>query len=237
MSVLNKDPLLTSQADQNNSTENDFYGRAQKYWSEVPATVNGMLGGLGYLNRIDIQGSSSFLRDLKDVGKNNALDCGAGIGRITKNLLMSRFNTTDIVEQDASFTEKAREYCTEGNEHNGRLGEIYNMGLQEFTPAANKYDVIWCQWVLGHLTESDLFNFFRRMRVGLTNKGYLIIKENVTSSNIVEEDKQDSSVTRPLKIYETAIKSAGFRIVKTWRQQSFPKGLYPVYMLACRPTE
>lgn len=237
MSVLNKDPLPNPEAEQKTTTESDFYGKAQKYWSEVPATVNGMLGGLGYLNRIDIQGSSSFLRDLKDLGKNNALDCGAGIGRITKHLLMPRFNTTEIVEQDASFTKKAREYCTEGNEHNGRLGEIYTMGLQEFTPTTAKYDVIWCQWVLGHLTESDLFNFFRRMRVGLTSNGYLILKENVTSSSVVEEDKQDSSVTRPLKTYETIIKDAGFRIVKTWRQQSFPKGLYPVYMLACRPIE
>ncbi|CAD7012299.1 alpha N-terminal protein methyltransferase 1 [Ceratitis capitata] len=229
--------LVTQQPENRTTAENDFYGKAQKYWSEVPATVNGMLGGLGYLNKIDIQGSSIFLKDIKDLGKNHALDCGAGIGRITKNLLMPRFNTTDIVEQDASFTGRAREYCTEGNEHVGSLGEIYTMGLQEFTPSPGKYDVIWCQWVLGHLTENDLLSFFRRMRNGLSNKGYLIVKENVTSSSVVEEDKQDSSVTRPLKTYEAAIKEAGFRIVKSVRQQSFPKGLYPVYMLACRPTQ
>ncbi|XP_017478643.1 PREDICTED: alpha N-terminal protein methyltransferase 1 [Rhagoletis zephyria] len=235
MSLTSEDTMSTTHPGQ--QTENDFYGRAQKYWSEVPATVNGMLGGLGYLNRIDIQGSSSFLRELKDLDRNTALDCGAGIGRITKNLLLPRFETTDIVEQNASFTEKAREFCTENNEHLGRLGEIYTMGLQEFTPTAGKYDVIWCQWVLGHLTENDLLNFFRRIRSGLSTKGYLIVKENVTSSSMVEEDKQDSSVTRPLKAYETAIRSGGFRIVKSWRQQSFPPGLYPVYMLACRPTE
>ncbi|XP_054738312.1 alpha N-terminal protein methyltransferase 1 [Anastrepha obliqua] len=235
MSLESEDSVTNTRAEQ--QTENDFYGKAQKYWSEVPATVNGMLGGLGYLNRIDIQGSNMFLRDLKDLGRNTALDCGAGIGRITKNLLMPRFNTTDIVEQDASFTEKAREYCGESDARLGRLGQIYTMGLQEFTPAAGKYDVIWCQWVLGHLTEIDLLNFFRRMRSGLSNNGYLIVKENVSSSNKVEEDKQDSSVTRPLKAYETVIRKGGFRIVKTWRQPSFPKGLYPVYMIACRPTE
>ncbi|XP_067628401.1 alpha N-terminal protein methyltransferase 1 [Eurosta solidaginis] len=233
---VDEEKIINTQHDEQR-IENDFYGKAQKYWSEVPATVNGMLGGLGYLNTIDIQGSSSFLSDLKNLEKNRALDCGAGIGRITKNLLMRRFKQTDIVEQDANFAAKAREYCAPNGDNSSRLGEIYNTGLQEFTPTANKYDVSWCQWVLGHLTDEDLVSFFRRMRNGLSNNGYLIIKENVTSSNMVEEDKKDSSITRPLKTYEIAINSAGFRIIKTWRQQSFPKSLYPVYMMACRPTE
>ena len=38
------------------------------------------------------------------------LDCGAGIGRITKNLLLPLFDVVDMVEQNAGFLEKAREY-------------------------------------------------------------------------------------------------------------------------------
>ena len=34
-----------SQPEEKASKSMEFYEKAQKYWSEVPATVNGMLGG------------------------------------------------------------------------------------------------------------------------------------------------------------------------------------------------
>ncbi|XP_037945107.1 alpha N-terminal protein methyltransferase 1-like [Teleopsis dalmanni] len=223
----------------NCSLDKDFYKRAQQYWSEVPATVNGMLGGMGYISAIDIQSSGNFLRDLKTLGTKYALDCGAGIGRVTKNLLMPRFDVVDLVEQDSAFATKAKEYCTmdSGNTLGfpNRLGTIYNVGLQMFTPDCNKYDLIWSQWVLGHLTDEDLLTFFQRVRIGLAKGGYFVIKENVTSTKEVEKDEQDSSVTRPLKVYEDTLRLAEFRILRITRQQSFPKGLYPVYMIASRP--
>lgn len=218
----------------------EFYTKAQQYWSEVPATVIGMLGGLGYIAAIDIQGSSTFLREIKikDAGQKYALDCGAGIGRVSKNLLMPFFGKVDMVEQDPTFAGKARDYCTTDSGttlgYPNRLGEIYNMGLQQFVPEAQKYDLVWSQWVLGHLTDDDLVAFFRRIRNGLTEGGLFVIKENVTKSKEMEKDETDSSVTRPLKLYENFLKQAGFRIIKMTQQKSFPKGLYPVYMIACR---
>lgn len=211
----------------------EFYNKAQKYWSEVPATVNGMLGGLGYISAIDIQGSRIFLRELKVPGKKLALDCGAGIGRVSRNLLIPMFNTVDLVEQDAAFAEKAREICTSESVCRNSLGEIYNMGLQEFSPI-HKYDLIWSQWVLGHLTDPDLVAFFRRMRLSLQPGAYFCIKENVSTSKNVIKDDEDSSITRPLESYERYLKEAGFRIVRKVRQQNFPKGLFPVYMIACK---
>ncbi|KAH8404073.1 hypothetical protein KR215_009002 [Drosophila sulfurigaster] len=228
--TTNRDAIGTE-----NKVVPEFYNKAQKYWAEVPATVNGMLGGLGYISAIDIQGSKNFLREIKVPGKKLALDCGAGIGRVSRNLLMPLFTTVDLVEQDTAFTEKARELCTseEGGRRNS-LGEIYNVGLQEFSPS-HKYDLIWCQWVLGHLTDQDLVAFFRRMRLGLEPGAYFCMKENVSTSKTIIKDDEDSSVTRPLALYEESLKEAGFRIVRKVRQQNFPKGLFPVYMIACRP--
>lgn len=227
--------------DMEKKTEKEFYVKAQKYWAEVPATVNGMLGGLGYISAIDIQGSTAFLRELKikDMHKKYALDCGAGIGRVSKNLLMPLFEKVDLVEQDPAFAEKARDYCTQDSGstlgYPQRLGEIHNVGLQQFEPISKKYDVVWSQWVLGHLTDEDLVKFFRRIKAGLNDGGLFVMKENVTSSKESDKDDEDSSVTRPLKAYELFLKQAGYRIVKMTQQKSFPKGLYPVYMIACRP--
>ncbi|XP_068147616.1 alpha N-terminal protein methyltransferase 1 [Drosophila tropicalis] len=212
----------------------EFYNKAQKYWSTVPATVNGMLGGLGYISAVDIQGSNVFLREIRVPGRKLALDCGAGIGRVSRNLLMPRFNCVDMVEQDAAFAEKAREYCEQEERSVSAVGDIYNVGLQEFRPT-KQYDLIWSQWVLGHLTDQDLVEFFQRMRLSLAPDAYFCLKENFSSTNKVILDDEDSSVTRPLDQMERFLKTAGFRIVRKVRQQNFPKGLFPVYMIACKP--
>lgn len=41
-----------------------FYEDAAQYWSQVPATVDGMLGGYGFISKVDIQGSNQFLKQL-----------------------------------------------------------------------------------------------------------------------------------------------------------------------------
>jgi protein N-terminal methyltransferase len=95
-----------------------------------------------------------------DHGPSNsrALDCGAGIGRITKHLLTKHFMQVDMVEQNKIFLEKARDYL----KSNKRVDNLYCCGLQNFVPEAGQYDVIWCQWVLGHLTDDHLVGFFKR---------------------------------------------------------------------------
>ena len=45
-----------------------------------------------------------------------------------------------------------------------KTGQLICSGLQDFTPSDGAYDVIWCQWVLGHLTDEDLVAFFKRAK-------------------------------------------------------------------------
>lgn len=39
-----------------------------------------------------------------------ALDCGAGIGRVSKRVLLPLFSEVDLVEQNQTFLEKAKTY-------------------------------------------------------------------------------------------------------------------------------
>ena len=215
--------------------EKIYYTKAKKYWSEVQPTVDGMLGGYGQISFTDITGSSQFLKDLYKMrpspGRECALDCGAGIGRVSKFLLLPIFNKVDLAEQDEKFCLQAKEYI--GND--SKLGEIYNVGLQEFTPERKKYDVIWAQWVLAHLTDNDLIDFFKRSTSGLKKDGFLIMKENISSGDAIENDNVDSSATRPLKLMKSLIAKGNLKIVKIIKQNNFPKGLFPVYMIAMRP--
>ncbi|XP_015607809.1 alpha N-terminal protein methyltransferase 1 [Cephus cinctus] len=216
----------------------EFYSDAAKYWEKIPATVDGMLGGFGFISHTDIEGSELFLRSLFKLNrapqKNRALDCGAGIGRITKNLLVKHFKQVDLVEQNPKFLEAAKTYldtCA------SKIGTYYPQGLQDFCASTKQYDVIWCQWVLGHLQDDDLIDFFRNCQTSLRDNGVIVVKENVTSSDKIDIDSEDSSVTRPLRELKYAFEKAGLICIKEQKQKSFPRGLYPVYMFALRPAK
>lgn len=167
-------------------------------------------------------------------GKTNnhrALDCGAGIGRITKRLLLPMFEKCDMVELNQKFLDAAPSFI--GQDAN-RVESFFCSGLQDFTPEPGRYDVIWCQWVLGHLTDDHLVEFFQRCQKGLTEDGVLIVKENVNSSNETDFDDLDSSFTRSKEDYLSAMKKSGLTILKEEKQKGFPKGLYTVFMFALK---
>ncbi|XP_072488771.1 N-terminal Xaa-Pro-Lys N-methyltransferase 1 isoform X2 [Notamacropus eugenii] len=132
--------------------ESQFYLKAEKYWKDVPPTVDGMLGGYGHISNIDINSSKKFLqRFLREgpnrTGTNCALDCGAGIGRITKRLLLPLFKVVDMVDVTEDFLIKAKTYL---GEEGRRVRNYFCCGLQDFSPEPNSYDVIWIQWVIEH---------------------------------------------------------------------------------------
>jgi protein N-terminal methyltransferase len=64
-------------------------------------TYDGVLGGFGNLSAKDIKFSLSFMLNLvkqrPSFKRETALDCGAGIGRISKDLLCQVFRTVGNV--------------------------------------------------------------------------------------------------------------------------------------------
>jgi len=47
--------------------QGEFYTAAAKYWDRIPPTVDGMLGGFGFVSQTDIKGSTVFLKSLFQV--------------------------------------------------------------------------------------------------------------------------------------------------------------------------
>ncbi|PZC78802.1 hypothetical protein B5X24_HaOG217128 [Helicoverpa armigera] len=213
------------------------YEKSLQYWADIPPTVDGVLGGFGFISEADIEGSELFLKSLlsseASPSTKMALDCGAGIGRITKKLLLPNFEMVDVVEPDEKFINSIKQYV---GELSSKLGMLYKVGLQEFTPV-RKYDVIWNQWVLGYLTDKDLEAYLIRCRNSLSKNGVIVVKENVTSSGKIEKDLTDSSVTRSYKQYLSIFKKCNLKRIKQCKQTNFPNGIYPVYMFALVPKE
>jgi protein N-terminal methyltransferase len=229
-----------------------------EYWNSVSADVNGMLGGFPQTSRIDLQGSSNFLTKLRR-GRAQAAskdplpplqrvaDCGAGIGRITKGLLLPVSDRVDVIEPVKKFTDELVQSLANEEHKQGQsqLGDIINLGLQDWIPEPGSYDVIWNQWCLGHLTDAQLIVYLQRCKQGLkpatqddgTTRSWIVVKENM-STDIKHKDiydDEDSSVTRSDAKFRVLFQQAGLKIIATEQQRGMPKELFPVRMYALRP--
>jgi protein N-terminal methyltransferase len=217
---------------------------ALEYWNNITTDNNGVLGGYPQVSPVDIQGSSVFLGKLRRLDPNtpdifeHAVDCGAGIGRITLGLLVNKAKVIDIVEPVKKLTDALRvavEAIPESAP--GRLGTIYNVGLEDFTPPEDGYDLYWNQWCVGQLTDADLVEYLQRSSENLRDGGWIVVKENMCAmaNNRDDFDKEDSSVTRSDEKFRKIFEQAGLVIKLTEVQKGMPAGLLVVRSYGLRP--
>lgn len=214
------------------TSEEKFYSKADEYWKGIPATINGMLGGYERVSKVDIRGSTAFLKSFiqgssAKTKTNRALDCGAGIGRVSKGLLLPLFQIVDLAELNKDFLDEAPKYLGDSS---SRVGHYLCCGLQDLQ-LTEKYDVIWMQWVTGHLTDEHFVQFLERCKNALSDGGIIVIKDNIAIAD-VELDDVDSSVTRNTDDLKKIYKQAGLNVVSERRQTNLPPELYLVTMTA-----
>lgn len=81
------------------------------------------------------------------------------------------------------------------------------LGRVGYTPPVpdddSGFDVVWCQWCLTYMSDSDLIAFFKRSQAALRKEGpgVIVVKENVCKDGeggvpAIQFDEEDSSVTR-----------------------------------------
>lgn len=214
-----------------------------RYWNSVPATPGSMLGDFPSVSRIDLQGSKNFLAKVRRLapgvlseGKfKQGLDGGAGVGRVTEGFLSHVCEVVDAVEPIAKFTQVMQDSQLK---REGVIGTIYTRGLESWVPD-KKYDLIWVQWCVGHLTDSQLVDYTVRCRKALTPDGLMVVKENLSTHFSGQDmyDAQDSSVTRTDTKFRQIFNDAGMEVIKAELQKGFPKSLnlMPVQFYALRP--
>lgn len=207
--------------------EKTFIDRGAAYWENIPATNNGVLGGFGHLNPIDVAGSAAFLQShLPNVARSRAVDCGAGIGRISKSLLCPRFDVVDLVEQDAHFVEQAKVDLASYKQMDKFICE----GLQTWQPDPETYSVVWIQWVSSHLTDERFVEFLQRCKRSLipsatndhTSTSAIVVKENMSNTDGFIFDEEDSSVTRNEAMFK--VRDVKISLAHDWMAGTFQKG-------------
>lgn len=221
-----------------------WYREANEYWNACPQNDDGVLNGFACVSPADVQASLGFLSkifaldiDHRPRESHRALDCGAGIGRVTKHVLSCReeIKTIDLLDQSPKLLEAAPAYIA----NDAKIGKLLCQGVQDFhSSIPGQYEIIWCQWILVHLTDLDLLTFLEACRVGLSETGILCIKENMlTTGQAFELDPEDSSITRCEAYYKLLFQKAKWKIVFEMEQQDFPDELMPVKMYALVPDE
>ncbi|KAK4058841.1 hypothetical protein OIO90_000287 [Microbotryomycetes sp. JL221] len=132
------------------------------YWTNTAASVDGVLGGYGHgtpVPRLDAASSRmlilSILPELStitpphkstmDASKRHrrrfrALDCGAGIGRVSATVLLPLFDQVDLVEPVQKFLQQAVKNAESGAEgwkgvkQGSKCARLWLAGLQYFDP-------------------------------------------------------------------------------------------------------
>ena len=240
-----------------------WYANALSYWDACEPTVEGMLGGFGVLTDPDVLGSQSFIGKIRERRPNwdrgAVVDCGAGIGRVTKYLLLPMFESVILLEQSAPLIAAAPAYL--GPEGAARTTFVCR-GMQAWQPEPQSLDCVWVQWVsynaqklfhfpatfstslqcchsrlshqvIGHLSDVDLVTFLQRCKASLKPGGVICIKDNTFPRKGTEHfvvDREDSSMTRSKEYFEEIFKFAGLAVLLREKQRGFPSELYPVLM-------
>ncbi|KAI9794260.1 MAG: Alpha N-terminal protein methyltransferase 1 [Peltula sp. TS41687] len=230
------------------------HAAALAYWGSVQPDVNGMLGGYPQISRIDLQGSANFLAKLRRLyGPNRSLeatqgrthysravDCGAGIGRVTRGLLADVCDVVDLVEPVHRFAREVEHGTDMAHlRDQGKIGKVYTTPLETWEPAPGMYDLVWNQWCLGHLTDAQLVAYLSRCIKALKEGGWVVVKENMSTDVQKKDlfDPEDNSVTRTDEKFRQLFNDAGLELVQTELQTGIPRslGLYPVRFYALRP--
>jgi len=225
--------------DQNLST---WYKRAKAWYEDnCSATIDGVLGGIGHISDKDLDGSRNFLKqlnlprvksELMDSKSSLACECGAGIGRVTKGLLLEFADRCDLIESSSRLLSAAPDHI--GDYQSNRC-RYFCSELQTWRPGVNKYSIIWIQWALCYLTDYDIVQFLSRCSESLVDGGWIVLKENVCSEEAFIVDVDDASITRSLAYWLDLIAKSGLQVKHLSWQDGFPDDIYPVPMLAIQP--
>jgi protein N-terminal methyltransferase len=224
--------------------------RGERYWKEQPADMLGMTGG--GVSRADLTFSNKALSDLPSLLRKgrkasqkrservsktppkqffgNCLELGAGIGRVTQGALRHHCRQVHLVEFMKKYLDKAKKTLP----RKGCRLYFHCSSAQKCKIAVNRHDLIWCQWLLMYLVDTEAVDLLKRASKGLTkNGGVLVVKENVMkalkSSNKYFENEDDETwkpgsgkapmnIVRTRKHFEHLFKQAGLRIRGSRRQ-------------------
>lgn len=108
-----------------------------------------------------------------------AVDVGAGLGRITKGILLKRYDEILLVEGSAAYCKRCKLKLGKKKATRCVFTQCYLQDMTAQTLGTRPVDLIWVQWTLQYLTDVDFVECLKTLALGLRPIiGVLIVKEN-----------------------------------------------------------
>lgn len=226
-----------------------WYDNTQRYWSNIDATIEGV-SGYSKTHVPDVTESKAFILSLGEgVGRHSALDVGAGIGRVSKHVLIPLgFANIVVAEQQEHFLAKAKDELGELAASKQvtiryvktHLGKELEQNSLLFGEGSIPYDLVAICWTLMYMTDDDIVSLLRQIVLALsrTNRfATIFVKENVAVDPQYDFyfHSDDHGLMRTAEHYERLFRTAGLRVVKSQMQQEWFDDLFPMRMFALRP--
>lgn len=179
------------------------------FWNKFPGTLAAATGdssGAKEYSAKDLKTNRPFLKKLlrkNDKGEvirfQRVLDAGAGMGRVTDELLRHHSNQVDLLEPwKAGLNQAKRMLETKTKKKSCRFTYL-NRALQDFEPVPGRcYDLVWVQGVFLYLSDMEMVTFLQKVGKCLSPTGRIVVKEYVTDNSMKSflEDADDN-VVRP----------------------------------------
>jgi len=108
-----------------------------------------------------------------------AIDAGAGVGRVTKHILLKRYDCVQLVEADSGWSKRSKTYL--GRKRAARCTFTCSRieELDQDSDDTSSIDLVWLQWTLQYLTDADAVETLQNLAARLILRtGILIVKEN-----------------------------------------------------------
>jgi len=157
-----------------------FYAANSAWWDD--GGYNGATDEAAMIgdehSEADTEESGRFLDDLlarHGLRVSSALDAGAGVGRVTKHVLLRRCAEVHLLEACEVWSKQSRRYL---GKKRALSCSFINQRLEEFLPNPDCYDLIWLQWTLQYLVDEDVIRALTALRRSLRKKGLMVLKEN-----------------------------------------------------------
>lgn len=217
-----------------------YRGCSTWYSENTEPTIDGMLGGLSYIHPEESAWSVRTLKDLASRGiikTSTALDCGGGIGRVSTYVLKPTVDTVDMVEACQSFVDASRKNFAKAAIRNRFCCRLEDIEMLSRQLDGCVYDIVFLQWVIGHLTDGDLLAFLHYAKKLLVrDTGVLILKENI----VIDDgpfffDTSDMNVIRTRSMLLSLFEMAKYEVCQELSQSSWPTNLYPIRFYVLRP--
>lgn len=242
-------------------SEDEWYQQTIDHWSQQSG-LNGVLGGCSEIDSLDAEGSLAFLSESVQqspqqpspqqpspqqqspqqqlFASSHALECGAGVGRVTSSVLLHVTQSVHLVEVSPPLIEQARSNLSL---FSGRV-TFECTSLQDFQPPTDgtTFTLVWLQWVLGHLTDTGVVRLLKQCKRSLRAGGSIVLKENIASRRECKVgrgrymlDKANAAVIRSHEHMLTLCRLAGLAVVRSKPQKGLPKDYYAVRMYELVP--